>query len=83
MSGQMCWLAALGSSEQKILHLRENPLKPWQPYTAFPQYKVPDLDIPGASKGWTTYQKMMKAGWQLVSSAEAEAMRRGGDQLSA
>jgi hypothetical protein len=74
MSGQMSWLAPLGGNEQKILHLRENPLKPWKPYTAFPQYKVPDSRVPGASKGWTTYQKLMKAGWTLIATAEAQTM---------
>jgi hypothetical protein len=41
MLGQMCWLPAFGSNGQKILYLRTNPNNPWQPYTAFPQYKFP------------------------------------------
>lgn len=70
MSGQMCWLSALGRDGQKILHLRINPNQPWQPYTAFPQYFVPDYRIPGGSKGWATYQKLLKAGWNLIPSSQ-------------
>jgi hypothetical protein len=70
MAGQMCWLAGLGGGN-KILHLRENPGRPWTPYTAFPQYRVPDLQIKGASKGWTTYQRLHRAGWALIPTAEA------------
>lgn len=68
--GQMCWLAGLGEG-RKILHLRESPQHPWKPYTAFPQYRVPDLTEPGASKGWTTMQKMKNAGWEMVASDRA------------
>lgn len=68
MQGQMCWLSRFGSNEDKILHLRSAPNKPWLPYTAFPQYSAPDHRIPRGSKGWATYQKLMKAGWLLVPS---------------
>jgi hypothetical protein len=71
MLGQMCWLPALGSNGEKVLHLRTNPSQPWQPYTAFPQYKVPDYNIPKGSKGWATYQKLMQAKWTLVASDRA------------
>lgn len=70
MAGQMCWLAGLGG-DTKILHLREQPLQTWKPYTAFPQYRVPDLQIRGASKGWTTYQKLRNAGWTLIATVDA------------
>lgn len=70
MAGQMCWLAGLGG-ETKILHLREQPFQPWKPYTAFSKYRVPDLQIPGASKGWTTFQKLRSAGWTLIASDAA------------
>ncbi len=70
MAGQMCWLESFGHTH-KILHLRESAQQPWKPYTAFAQYRVPDLQIKGASKGWTTYQKMRKAGWTLIATAEA------------
>ncbi len=71
MMRQMCWLSSFGKSEEKILHLRTAPHDAWRPYTAFPQYSVPDYRIPGGSKGWATYQKLMKAGWALIPS-EAE-----------
>ncbi|HTL90557.1 MAG TPA: hypothetical protein VL134_14245 [Leptolyngbya sp.] len=70
MAGQMCWLAGLGESA-KILHLREQPHQPWKPYTAFAQYQVPDLKIRGASKGWTTYQRLRAAGWTLIATDAA------------
>jgi hypothetical protein len=70
MAGQMCWLAGLGGGT-KILHLREQSHQKWTPYTSFPQYRVPDLQIRGASKGWTTYQKLRAAGWTLIATADA------------
>ena len=72
MRGQMCWLSQRSANEEKILHLQTAPNQPWQPYTAFRQYAVPDYGVPGGSKGWATYQKLMKAGWTLVPSARAQ-----------
>lgn len=69
MSGQMCWLAGLGGGN-KVLHLREHPNRPWMPYTAS-HHRVADLTVPGASKGWTTYQQLRQAGWTLVPTAQA------------
>ena len=69
MNGQMCWLAGLGGGNN-VLHLREHVSRPWLPYTASP-YRVADLTIPGASKGWTTYQQLRQAGWTLVPTAQA------------
>ncbi|MUG97292.1 hypothetical protein F7734_35170 [Scytonema sp. UIC 10036] len=71
MYRQMCWLSQSSKSENKILHLQTAPNQPWRPYTAFPQFSVPDYPIPGGSKGWATYQKLLKAGWTLVPSARA------------
>ncbi|MBD2022770.1 hypothetical protein H6F43_21540 [Leptolyngbya sp. FACHB-36] len=71
MSKQMCWLSASGPNETKILHLRLQPGQPWKPYTAFPQFAAPDYRIPGGSKGWATYQKLIKAGWALIPTAQA------------
>jgi hypothetical protein len=70
MKGQMSWLSASGTDGEKILHLRMKPYEPWRPYTEFRQYAVPDLNEPGASKGWTTYQKLIQAGWQLIPSSQ-------------
>ncbi|NWF60585.1 MAG: hypothetical protein HXY43_15315 [Fischerella sp.] len=72
MHGQMCWLPRLGGNGEKILHLRTAPNQPWQPYRTFPEV-VPDYAIPGGSKGWATYQKLLLAGWTLVSTAQAQA----------
>ena len=68
---RMCWLSNSGQSGEKILHLQTAPNEPWRPYTAFRQITVPDYKIPGGSKGWATYQKLLKAGWTLVASARA------------
>jgi hypothetical protein len=74
MAGQMCWLAGLGGGTPK-LHLREQAHQNWTPYTAFPHYCVPDLQIRGASKGWTTFQKLRSAGWTLIATADAHRIR--------
>ncbi len=71
MHRKMCWLSASGQDGEKVLHLQTAPHQPWRPYTAFPQYSVPDYKIPGGSKGWATYQKLLKAGWTLVPTAVA------------
>lgn len=71
MLGQMCWLSQLGDDGEKILHLRLQPNQPWKPYKAYPQFAVPDYQIPGGSKGWATYQKLFKAGWKLIPVSEA------------
>lgn len=73
MSKQMCWLAIGGMQTEKILHLRIAANAPWQPYTAFPQYAVPDHQIPHGSKGWATYQKLLRSGWTLVPTTQATA----------
>ena len=68
MFKQMCWLSANEPNGVKLLHLRTAPNQPWQPYTAFPEYVVPDYQIPGGSKGWATYQKLRASGWHLLPS---------------
>jgi len=72
MAGQMSWLSSFGTEGEKILHLRRSPNEPWQPYTRCPEYAVPDYKIDGGSKGWATYQKLHKAGWQLIPTAQAQ-----------
>ena len=72
MARQMCWLSKYGANGEKILHLQIAPNEPWLPYTAFPQYAVPDYRVPEGSKGWATYQKLRQAGWTLVPSARAQ-----------
>jgi hypothetical protein len=78
----MCWLPKFGSDGTKILHLRLASHDPWKPYTAFPQYSVPDYRIEKGSKGWASYQHLAKAGWELVPSdreyvATPEAIANG------
>lgn len=73
MSGQMCWLSRLGTNGEKILHLRLRPQDTWRPYTAFLQFVVPDYQIPQGSKGWATYQKLLRSGWVLIPSAMESA----------
>ena len=68
MTGQLCWLSTSYGDGEKILHLRPQPNGPWRPYKTCPQYSVPDYKISGGSKGWATYQKLLKAGWTLVPS---------------
>lgn len=74
MLREMCWLAPIGSNGAKILHLRMASNDPWKPYTAFPQFAVPDYQVPGGSKGWATYQKLMKAGWRLLPSSDVNSI---------
>lgn len=74
MLKEMCWLSPLGSNNAKILHLRTAANEPWRPYTAFPQYAAPDYLVPGGSKGWATYQKLMKAGWKLLPSSDTNSI---------
>ncbi|MBE9192240.1 hypothetical protein IQ230_18140 [Gloeocapsopsis crepidinum LEGE 06123] len=71
MPRQLCWLSKSGTDGEKVLYLRTAPNEPWKPYTHFPQYAIPDYQIPGGSKGWATYQKLIKQGWILVPSARA------------
>ncbi len=66
--GQMIWQSTYSSQGAKILHLRLQNNKPWKPYTAFPQHSVPDYQVPKGSKGWATYQKLLKNGWELIPS---------------
>lgn len=57
----------------KILHLREKSHHPWRVYTSFPQYRRPDLQIKGASKGWSTYQWLRQAGWTLLATDQGQS----------
>lgn len=76
MHRQMCWLSMSSQDGEKILYLRLAPNEPWRPYTVFPQHAVPDYKIDGGSKGWATYQKLLKADWTLVASKQANEFRK-------
>lgn len=71
MLREMCWLSPLGRDGTKILHLRTHAQQTWQPYTAFPEYRVPDYQVPKGSRGWATYQTLLSQGWVLVPSSIA------------
>lgn len=70
MLKQMCWLSTLGTKGTKILHLRTDLTRGWRPYTACPQYSIPDYQIPGGSAGYATFQKLLSLGWTLLPSAQ-------------
>lgn len=67
--GQMQWQQET-AAQNKILYLRESESEHWKPYTAS-VHRQPDLQMRGASKGWTTFQYLRDRGWQLISSEEA------------
>ena len=68
MIQQMCWLPISKTDETKMLHLRVDSNQTWQPYTAFPEYAIPDHPVPGSSKGFATYQQLRHQGWLLMSA---------------
>lgn len=72
MARQMCWLPLARHDGEKVLHLRIQPNQPWLPYTAMSQLAVPDYIIPGGSKGWATYQKLIQAGWTIVPISQVQ-----------
>jgi hypothetical protein len=72
MSGQLCWLRSFGTDGQLTLHMRLEPYQPWKPHTAYPEFCVADYPIPRGTKGWATCQKLLQAGWTLVSTEQAQ-----------
>lgn len=71
MAGQICWIPKYGSDGTLNLYLRLEPYHPWKPHTAFPGLCVPDYPMPGGSKGWATCQKLLRAGWTIISTEQA------------
>lgn len=68
---EMAWRAFDGSDNHaKELYFRSSPVEHWQHYTKSP-HNQPDLTLPGASKGFTTMQKLLKLGYKFVPSNEA------------
>jgi hypothetical protein len=76
MAGQLCWIPTFASKGKLKLHLRLDPFQPWKPYTAFPHLCVPDYPVPGGSKGWATSQRLLYAGWTIISTAQVRASFR-------
>lgn len=74
MTGQLCWLPKFGTfgvDGPLILNLRLDGSQRWKPYTAYPGLCVPDYPISRGSKGWATSQRLLQAGWTIVSTKEA------------
>ncbi len=65
---QMCWLR--NDSGKLALKLRESPAHTWKPHTAFPRLCVPDYPVAGGTIGWATYQRLLRAGWELLPTPE-------------
>jgi hypothetical protein len=72
MSGQLCWLPRFGTDGQLTLHMRLEPYHSWRPHTAYPELCVADYPVPRGTKGWATSQKLLQAGWILVSTEQAQ-----------
>jgi hypothetical protein len=69
MTGQMKWMRVKDDGPL-VLHVRMSPLEPWVVYTST-RFAVSDYDQRG-SKGWTTYQNLLKAGFQLIPTADGD-----------
>lgn len=67
-NNKMAWLHKNGVS-QLYLNIGQG----WLPYTSFPSLAKPDYQIPGGSKGYATYQILLKAGWQLMSTQSVQS----------
>lgn len=69
---KMAWLEVVGE-ERKILHIKSDS-GAWLPYTAFPLLKRLDCTLPGAIKGYTTMQALLKQGWTIEPTEQVQAM---------
>jgi hypothetical protein len=63
--GQMTWKPE-GATEAGILHLRHHPSEEWRPYTAFPEYIIPNPAKFEFSDGYATFLALLKKQWQLL-----------------
>jgi hypothetical protein len=82
MSGQLCWIPKFRTNGELSLHLRLKPYHSWRPYTAYPEFCVPDYPIPRGSKGWATSQKLLQAGWIMIPTNQTKKSF-GNDSLAA
>ncbi|RMF22044.1 MAG: hypothetical protein D6756_11310 [Cyanobacteria bacterium J083] len=53
-----------GVETASCLHLRLNPNDPWQPYSEFPEYALPDPS--GFSPGYATCLDLLKKQWEIL-----------------
>ncbi|MDV3349242.1 hypothetical protein D0962_22535 [Leptolyngbyaceae cyanobacterium CCMR0082] len=72
MIKQMAWLPQ-DNGQEKILHLRIEQGTSWRPYTMFPQFISPDHMAIG-SRGFSTFQKLLREGWELIASDQASQL---------
>jgi len=61
--GQMTWRPD-GTVNAEILYLRFCASDPWQPYSDFPEYALPDP--PAFSPGYATFLALLKKHWQII-----------------
>jgi hypothetical protein len=71
MTGQMRWLPTFTSDGELVLHLRMSSNQAWSLYTSFPEYTVPEHKIREGSKGYATFQSLLRAGWSTVASPKS------------
>ncbi len=72
MTGQLCWIPKFGGNGKLALHLRLESNHQWKPHTAFPGLCVPDHPMPGGSPGWATSQQLLRAGWIMIPTKQAQ-----------
>ncbi|MBT9314829.1 hypothetical protein [Leptothoe spongobia] len=72
MIRQMAWLPQ-DEGKEKILHLRIERGTPWRPYTMFPQFTIPDHMAIG-SRGFSTFQKLLREGWEIIATENANQL---------
>lgn len=69
---EMRWqLDRTSSNPQLILHLKPIGAGVFVPYNRSP-HGLPDYKIPNGSKGWATFQALMKQGWVLANTPRDE-----------
>lgn len=69
----MAWIHRNGLTQLYINLFTNGKWSGWKPYTSFPQLAKPDYAIPGGSKGYQTYQILLKAGFTLISTEKANS----------
>ncbi|NEP16606.1 MAG: hypothetical protein F6J97_06820 [Leptolyngbya sp. SIO4C1] len=60
--GQMTWRPE--GTNNTALHLRLDASEPWQHYSQFPEYALPDP--PEFSEGYATFLALLKQNWEIV-----------------
>lgn len=64
---EMQWRSLSGTDkDEKILFINDSKFG-WVPYYKS-SLKVPDYNIPGGSKGYSTMQRLLKLGYTIIPS---------------